>query len=218
MGSNTASSVIAVVHCVLRSGLDQEVLAEGQLADDGFPPDQLAGDRIYSGRFSVPGTSLVVGTYYCQIDARSSDGYSGNQYILPLSVYRQANRPPILSNASAPDTVSLGGRPFQEFAVTVKAWDPDGQSDIAKVFFNSYKPDGSAASGNPFQMYDDGGEVVLYPPDITSGDMVKGDSVYTLTVKVDTTNAKGQYRFEFMAADRSSAFSDTLVRFIQVVP
>jgi hypothetical protein len=64
-------------------------------------------------------------------------------------------------------------------------------------------------------MYDDGGVAIIYPPDITSGDAVKGDGIYSLTVGYPTL--PGTYRFEFQALDRSNAFSPKIVHLIQVV-
>ncbi|HEY6951179.1 MAG TPA: choice-of-anchor X domain-containing protein [Bacteroidota bacterium] len=192
-------------------------LASGILHDDGIAPDQSAGDSIFSGQFSVSVQSLVVGIYYCQISAKSIQGYGSNSYQLPIAIGRYtSNHSPVISNLQAPDTILVGGH-TQQFRLMVKATDADGQSDIARVFFNSFKPDGSPASGNPFLMYDDGSQVILYPPDFTSGDDVKGDGIYTLTVLITTSNAPGTYRFEFQAVDRSNAFSQKIVHNIQVV-
>lgn len=193
------------------------ILASGSLNDQGVAPDQSASDSIFSGQFSIPVQNLLVGTYYCQISAQGTQGYASNSFQLPVTVGRfNFNHPPLISNLLAPDTIVLGGQ-SQQFRLMVKATDPDGQSDIAKVFFNSFKPDGSPATGNPFIMYDDGSDVILLPPDYTSGDDVKGDSIYTLTVTISPSNALGTYRFEFQAADRSNALSQKIVHNIQVV-
>jgi len=50
--------------------------------------------------------------------------------------------------------------------------DLDGQSDILKVFFNSFlPPNGSPASGNPFFLYDDGNANTI------SGDQIPGMAI-----------------------------------------
>lgn len=211
-------SVIGLVNCNLTDASESQTLANANLLDNGIAPDAVRGDSLFTGVMAVPAQPLSVGNYYCQIYAQSQGGFSSNTYLLPLGVVRQTNRPPVLSNLQAPDTVSLGNQNSVSFSLLVKATDPDGQLDIAKVFFYSYKPDGSEASGNPFLMYDDGSEIILFPPDGGSGDLVKGDSIYTLTVTVSASNAKGAYRFEFQAMDRSNAVSQKLIKYIQVAP
>jgi hypothetical protein len=210
------SSTISSVNCSILDYLGGDVLASGSLLDNGLFPDAIAGDSIFSGQLTIPVASLIVEDFYCQIEAQSTNGGVSNSYILALRVYRQSNRPPVLSDLQCPDTISLGSFPAISFPITVRATDPDGQSDIAKVFFNSYKPNGSPANGNPFQMYDDGSETIIYPPEGTSGDRIKGDSIYTLTVTIDSSNAKGPYRFDFQAVDRSNAYSNTLTKYILV--
>ena len=208
-------SAIARALCTLTDATGYETLATGQMVDDGISPDTQAADSIFTATLDVPAQSLLVGKYTCQIVATSLQGYSSSTLLLPLDVIRQANRAPVLLDLQAPDTIVLGGQSHQ-FKLEVKATDPDGQSDIAKVFFNSFKPNGSPASGNPFQMFDDGSENIIYPPDTPSGDDVKGDSIYTLGVTIDASNATGTYRFEFQAVDRSNVYSQKIIWFIQV--
>jgi hypothetical protein len=198
-----------------------ESLGAGQLFDNGIVPDKIAGDSVFSVMISISTQSLLVGRYFCQIVAQDPRGFKSNGFILPIDVGRQLNHSPGLSDLQTPDTIVLAGQ-RQQFKLTVKATDPDGQSDIARVFFNSFKPNGSPAGGNPFLMYDDGSESIVFPPDLASGDAVKGDGTYTLTVLIDPTDSQGNptalgtYRFEFQAADRSNALSQKLTKNIQV--
>lgn len=202
-------SQISEVDFIVVDAVGSETLASGQLADDGVSPDLQANDSVYTAQISLTLANLPVGKYYCRIAARSAEGYLSNTLLIPFVVVRYRNRPPVLSDLQGPDTVSLGGQ-RQVFPLLVKATDPDGQTDVARVFFHTFKPDGSPANnGNAFFMYDDGSTM--------SGDAVKGDSIYTLTVQVDTSNAKGRYRFEFQATDRSSDSSQVLVKYIQIV-
>jgi len=94
--------------------------------------------------------------------------------------------------------------------LSIKATDPDGQSDIQKVFFNSYRPDGSPSTGNPFQMFDDGNF------NGQSGDSEAGDGIYSLTVQLPTTTQRGTYRFVFQATDRSGAQSNEVSHLLRV--
>ncbi len=203
-----------------RTGI--ESLGAGQLFDNGIFPDKTAGDSVYSGLVSISAQSLPVGRYYCQIVAQDPHGFKSGTFLLPIDIGRQLNHPPVLTNLQAPDTIVLAGQ-SQQFMLTVMATDSDGVSDISKVFFNSFKPNGAPASGNPFLMYDDGSQNIIIQPDFTSGDAVRGDSIYTLTVYINPTDSQGNptalgtYRFEFQAADRSNALSQKLIKNIQVV-
>ena len=202
-------SAIARVSYSLSDASGLEPLANGSIYDDGTSPDSHAGDGVFTAILKVSAQDLPVGTYYCQFVAQSTQGYSSNTLIIPLSVIRKTDNPPVLSDLQAPDTISIRGQ-TQMLVLAVKATDPDGQSDIAKVFFHSFKPNGTPTNGGAaFLMYDDGGE--------DSGDAVKGDSIYTLTVVVDPSNALGRYRFDFQATDRSNVSSSTLTHYIQIV-
>jgi len=75
----------------------------------------------------------------------------------------QANIAPVLSNLVAPDTAVVGVD--TTIFISMDAHDDNGLNDIDVVFFNSFLPDGTPSSGNPFIMFDDG----------TNGDLVPGD-------------------------------------------
>jgi hypothetical protein len=218
-GAHIADQAGATQNLLVNFSLSDQVgiesFATGQLFDNGVFPDQLSGDNIFTALITIPVQNLVVGQYVCQIVAQNAKGFTSNTFLLPIVIGRQLNHPPVLSDIQAPDTVSRSGRTQQ--LLTVRATDPDGQMDIARVFFKSFKPDGSPTNGgNAILMYDDGGETILFLPDITSGDAVKGDGIYTFPLIVDTTTAIGRYQFVFQATDRSNASSDTLRHFIYV--
>jgi hypothetical protein len=214
------SHIAQVVYSFSAEG-GAEPIATGTLLDNGAPPDLIQGDGIFSGQNSVAIQSLLVGKYYCQVSAQDLRGYASNADMSPV-IISQVNYPPVISNLQAPNTITLGGQ-TQQFKLMVKAADSNGEADISKVLFNSFKPDGSAASGNPFLMYDDGSQNIIIPPNFTSGDAVKGDSIYTLTVIISPTDSQGNptavgaYRFEFQAVDRSNASSQKIVHTIEVV-
>jgi hypothetical protein len=214
-------SHIAQVVCTLTPEGGGESISAGALLDDGVSPDLTKGDGVFSGQISLAVQSLLVGKYFCEVSAQDPHGYMSNVKVLPV-VVSQINYPPVVSNLQAPDRIVIGGQ-TQQFRLMVRATDPNGQSDISKVFFNSFKPNGDASSGNPFLMYDDGSADVIIPPNFTSGDVVKGDSIYTLTVIITPTDsqgnptAPGSYRFEFQATDRSNASSQKIIHTIQVV-
>lgn len=144
---------------------------------------------------------------YVEFVAEGDGGFRSNSIILPLRIVR-LNRPPVLSDLQAPDTVTLGSQE-QHIRLRVNAVDPDGQEDIQRVFFNSFLPDGRPSSNNPFQLFDNG--------DLQgNGDETKGDSVYSAIIKLPPNTATGTYRFEFQAFDRLNEGSNIITHRLTV--
>ena len=99
------SSPIKSVNCNLSDAAGSEVLANGRLLDDGLSLDRIVGDSVFTGQLLVSGASLSVGTYYCKVQAQSTEGLFSNTYLLPINIYRLINHPPSISDAQAPDTI-----------------------------------------------------------------------------------------------------------------
>jgi len=186
----------------------QDLIQTAQLSDNGTLPDVSAGDGTFSGVVSFVIVRSDIGDFKVEVTAIDQADLASNSLTASVSVLR-LNKPPVLSNLVAPDSVSVSTSPVL-LKLSVEATDPDGPSDIQKVFFNTFKPDGSPSSGNPFQMFDDGNAGG------TSGDAIKGDGVYSLIIQLQPNNTKGNYRFEFQAVDRSGATSNTIVRTVTV--
>jgi hypothetical protein len=108
---------------------------------------------------------------------------------------------------SAPDTIKRPSSDDKSFLLTATTTDADDNRDVKEVTFDTFKPDGSASSGNPFQMYDDG----------TSGDVVAGDFIFSLRIFITSQNATGNYRFEFQAKDYSDLLSNKIIHTITVI-
>jgi len=186
----------------------QDLIRTAQLVDNGTPPNASSGDGTFSGVVQFVIIRSDIGDFKVEVTATNNGGLASNSLSAAVSVLR-LNKPPTLSDLVAPDTLSVGASTVL-LRLTVRANDPDGQGDIQKVFFNSFRPDGSPATGNPFQMFDDGN--VNGP----SGDAIKDDGVYSLTIQLQPTTTKGNYRFEFQAVDRSVASSNTIVHNVTV--
>lgn len=197
---------IESAHARITKDIGSSTIAAANLEDNGIAPDQLKGDLIYSGKISIQIKRSEVGTYKVEIFALDKAGIQSNGFIVPLVIFR-SNKPPVLSNLQAPDSITLGNQD-QTILLQLKATDPDGQSDIQKVIFNSFRPNGQASSGNPFLMYDDG----------SNGDITQGDGIYSLRISLPATTTTGVYRFEFQAFDKSNESSTTLVHRLTVKP
>jgi hypothetical protein len=186
----------------------RDLIKTAPLFDDGVSPDAIAADGIFTGLVTFKILRSDIGDFQVEVIAVNKSNVTSNTLTRFLTVER-LNRPPILSDLVAPDSVSVSTSVVL-LQLTVTAADPDGQSDVQKVFFNSFKPDGSPSSGNPFQMLDDGNAGG------SSGDQVSGDGIYSLVIQLPPGTPKGDYRFEFQAEDRSGALSNTVVHTITV--
>ncbi len=96
--------------------------------------------------------------------------------------------------------------------VTCKVTDPNGLGDIARVFFNSFFPDGTPSSGNPFLLRDDGQK-----DQNGLGDAVANDGEYSLAIAIGNASQLGTFRFEFQAEDRGGLKSEIVVHRITVI-
>lgn len=200
------SLLTASANYLVTSSDSLTIVSSGALLDDGKAPDQAKGDGLFTAKASFQIRRVQVGTYVVEVNAESSVGYQSNAIIVPLVVFR-GNHPPVISNLIAPDTIRLGNQ-SQVLLLTVKASDPDGASDVAKVIFNSYKPDSSASSSNPFVMYDDGL--------LAHGDEKAGDGIFSLLISLPASTQVGTYRFEFQAFDRSNDSSNVIIHRLTV--
>jgi hypothetical protein len=186
----------------------RDLIKTAALLDNGVSPDAIAGDGTFASLVTFKILRSDIGDFQVEVTAVNKSNVTSNTLTRFLTVER-LNRPPILSDLVAPDSVSVSTSVVL-LQLTVTAADPDGQSDVQKVFFNSFKPDGSPSSGNPFQMLDDGNAGG------SSGDQVSGDGIYSLVIQLPPGTPKGDYRFEFQAEDRSGALSNTVVHTITV--
>ena len=113
----------------------------------------------------------------------------------------QANIAPIISDDVVdPDTAVVTSTTI--ILTSVKVFDQNGLSDIDKVYFVVYRPDGSSSNIQNF-LFDDGNV-------LDHGDQTAGDGIYSLLIQITSANAKGTYRLEFRAKDRGGKFSNII--------
>jgi len=183
----------------------------GQLHDDGQNDDGVSGNGIFGARWSSTAFGNGIGIYSVRLQAFDRAGNRSLPLVQTFQVIsRVENLPPRIVSVSAPDTVSRAAELV--FTIRAVAEDPNGLTDLQRVFFNSFLPDGKPASGNPFFMRDDG----VIDND-GNGDRVANDGEYALVISISRSNATGVYRFEFQAEDRSGLVSETVVHTITVV-
>lgn len=200
---------IAAVRFSLKDNQSLSLVSEGVLLNDGIFPDQNLFDSVYSRSIDFQIRRVFVGKMTLSLWSEDQSGSLSNTFLLPLEIIRRDNQKPFLSNLTMDSLVFVSDKD-QFLQLMIKASDPDGQSDILKVFFNSYKPpNGSPSIENPFQMYDDGNEEL-------HGDMTAGDGFYGSIIKLPANTRIGIYRFEFHAVDRSLDNSNVIIKNIEI--
>lgn len=181
------------------------------LRDNGASGDGAAGDGIFGILFLGPSLGNECRYYSFVFRPVDNTGGVGLAQVQTVFATRSAssNRAPRVSDLSAPATLSRSATP-NTHVLSIKAEDDDVDcyDAVTRVFFNSFRPDGTPATGNPFVMRDDG----------QGGDATANDGRYSLTIQITPQNATGNYRFEFQAQDRSGAVSDKIIHTITVNP
>lgn len=182
----------------------------GLLLDDGQADDGIAGNAVFGATFTNTSISAGAGIYTLRVQAIDRAGNRSLSRTKSFAIQSAlTNVPPVIQSISAPDTISR--TTTGPFVLRVQVSDPNGQADIARVFFNTFLPDGSPSSGNPFFMRDDG--VV---DNNGLGDTTANDGEYALPINISASNATGTYRFEFQAEDQAGLLSEKAVHNIVV--
>lgn len=182
------------------------------LRDDGQSGDGAAQDGVFGLRFD-PATFKNTRSLFTMIlravDRAGSVGPAIVRTVKTDLIACQNNRPPVVFDLSAPTTISRSATP-NIYLLAISATDPDSAcaDAVARVFFNSFRPDGTPASGNPFAMRDDGLE----------GDLRANDKRYSLRIQITSQNQTGTYRFDFQAQDKNGALSSVVTHIINVTP
>ena len=102
--------------------------------------------------------------------------------------------------------------------IKAQVFDADGLNNIKWVGFTSYHVEGDSMmnSGSPIYLHDDGSEIILYEPNITSGDSAKGDGLYSFRIPVYGTGFEdpnfqtksGTFKWRFQAQDKANDYSN----------
>ena len=168
----------------------------------------LEGNSI-SGNFSFFPASVYVGSLVYKFTPYDINGVAGNYIIQSVSLFNSSTTPPVIDSVTVPDSVQINPNYSVIVDLYAKVHDPYGLGNIAEVYFNSTKPDGTPATGNPYLMYDDGGAN-------GGDDQIAGDGIYTLGITLPPTTTPGIYRFVFYAVNRSGVSSAPVSHNIKV--
>jgi hypothetical protein len=201
-GSEAVDSLIFQIY----PPLSPAPLFQGIMTDDGTGGDETTGDGVFSRTIDLSDTLSSVGMHEIRFQAWDTAGGMSLPVVEAFFIIGIGDFP-VLSDVNAPSVVNrIDPSPY---IITIRVSDKQGLSDIKRVYFNSVKPDGKPASGNPFIMLDDGGQA--------SGDAQAGDGVYAITISITSRNALGKYSFTFYAEDFEGHISDPLIHELTVI-
>lgn len=166
--------------------------------------------RGYYGS-TILGKGIPTGNYITEYYVEDNVS-SGNDKVHKIASHNflfisgQQNKPPVISNLIAPDSVVVVA-PRSLINLHIKVEDENGLLDLREVYFMVFGP--GSTTGNKVSMFDDGQEA--------NGDDTAGDGFFSRIIEVTPTNTKGEYRFEFEAVDRAGAVSNKIIHLLQVI-
>lgn len=195
------------------------------LNDEGIIGDIIKGDDLFS--LKVLNDTLFLsnqislndtGKVHMKFQATYGNGSS---FMIRDSFYL-GNIIPQLSSITAPDTIIRPSDNSVIFKlVSARVHDANGLDDIRRVGFVSYHVQGDSFlnKGNLINLYDDGGEVIIYEPNFTSGDVQANDGIFSFRVPVfgsgntdpSLQTKTGTFNWIFDAMDMSNTYSDTTI-------
>ena len=192
------------------------------LNDDGAKGDIIKGDDIFSRKISNSNDSLS-NKLSDDIDSVFLDYYVayGQDMLIKKDTVIIGNIIPRIESVDVVTTIALPDTgTIKLYLVSANVFDADGLETIKWVGFTSYhvEIDSLMNNGNRIYLYDDGSEVILYEPNFTSGDSIKGDGVFSFKIPVygpgfsdSTLQTKvGTYKWRFIAQDNANQYSNIL--------
>lgn len=115
----------------------------------------------------------------------------------------QNNVAPVLSDPNIPDQINKD----ENFSFSVRVTDENGYDDVSKVFYELFRPNGNQIDNSEgikeFPLFDDGDTA-------QNGDLIAGDSIYTVRLMFPSSVESGNWKFELNAEDRSGASSNMI--------
>ena len=189
------------------------------LNDDGLKGDILSNDQVYSRKIINDVQNLMnplisdTGTVFMEYHA-----FYGSEKISLIDSLLIGNIIPVIDSVAAPDTIT---RPSDATVslhlIKARANDADGLETLKWVGFTSFHVQGDSLmnNGNFIYLYDDGSDTIRYLPNITSGDSIKGDGVFSFRIPVYGTGFSdpsfqtkaGTFNWRFICQDEENEYS-----------
>lgn len=181
-----------------------------QSGDDIIQRGMLRAER--NNRYSAVATltipALEIASYTVLVFAVDREARLGGEVRGTLEYVRvfEPGSPPMLDELIVPDTLQrpAAGQPAASLVIAARASDPDGLSDIERVEFWNVE-----APAERILLCDDGGARPCgRSPE--SGDVARGDGIFTRRVFIQSTNRTGVNTLVFQAIDRAGLESPEL--------
>jgi hypothetical protein len=187
-------------------GFGDSVIVIADLKDNGVYPDTTAGDNKYTGVVYYNFFCRQVGIHKVEFIATNNSGLNSPLITDQIEIIRNPNLPPVVSGIIiSPESTPVNQTAALVFMIT--ALDPDGQCDIARVFYRGFAPNGDSLT--PRNLFDDGSCCFVDGTGLTSGDTTANDNKFTRLL-VGPPNQTGYYRYYIKAVDRSGDTSNVL--------
>ena len=206
---------------VLWYGINQDGPADTiSLNDFGTNGDILMNDGIFSRKISNNSPDL-------KNDLTDVTGRVYMEYVATFGSEQVALRDSVLIGNIIPRIESVVADTFIQrpsdatvslHLIKAQVFDADGLNNIKWVGFTSYHVEGDSMmnGGIPIYLHDDGSEIILYEPNITSGDSAKGDGLYSFRIPVYGTGFEdpnfqtksGTFKWRFQAQDKANDYSN----------
>ena len=158
------------------------------LNDDGLSGDILMNDDLFS--IKILNDSSVIKNVL-----KNDSGFVfldfnviyGSEILLARDSMKIRNIIPKIISINAPDTINRTvDATISLETINAEVFDADGLETIKWVGFTSFHVDGDSImnNGNYIYLHDDGSEIILYEPNITSGDETKDDGVFSFRIPI----------------------------------
>jgi len=201
-------------------GDDQSNTADSlTLFDNGTNGDIILNDGTFTIKVSNDSSVIMnvlgddSGAVYIDVAATY-----GNDIIAFSDSFQIGNIIPRIISVLAPDTITRPtGNTLSLHLISAQVFDADGLESIRWVGFTSFHIDGDSVmnNGNYIYLYDDGSEDILYEPDFTSGDTIRGDGIYSFRIPVygsgsldsNLQTKTGNFLWRFITQDKSDDYS-----------
>ena len=188
------------------------------LNDLGQGDDILIGDGRYDGGWTLPDSmsTYVDSLWTLEVIVRDNESNSLAEF---ETLQPERPAPATILSIAHMDTLSLKSSGLALDTLQVEVTHSKGLDEIREVSFLSLKPDGTyARNGQRIPLLDDGSSVLLYRYlglDITSGDRIADDGIYSLVLPLAPGDLSGIYYWTFSSRTwngvESEAIEDSLV-------
>ena len=177
---------------ILRDKSTQTLISSHEL-------NAIAQTDTLTAQINIETSTSSFENFLVEVYAYDNSG-NGNSFQSGLSIIGLSSKPPVVADASNPESVTIPSEGSVTVPFSVNVTDEDGQDNIDRVLIEFINENGSSLIPFPNQLFDNG----------TGGDLAASDSVYTITFSINATNTPNNRTALYFAVDKAGLHSDTL--------